>query len=373
MLFSLPMSIGTFVACFGHLSAGRMARHGARTRSEGTHALPVLPEIIVVLRFQAFCHENGFSGSFRFLGLATFFFSGARFDACFLAHFIGHDQQRPLLPQAPTRAKASTPSHRWLDFTPSAVRLATQPGEHGWRPDFWHVDSRVLQFHFAVVPADNISSRGLNSINRDREFETLRAKIVNHLGCCRAADQCQIAPVLRVGVGSLSFGYDQPTGQKVLSERLRSILRRVAVTVRLVEITSVDLLCCIVSAGRDAVCPEDRREKVNHHSQQNNHRPIELHQNSSSVEVCLEEMAREPQQVRGRTFLFRLFDMGFSLNQDADFRNRSTLAIRAWDSQMALPLLSASITYLRHPRNPRLVYALGFIRVIGVNPWLLFS
>jgi len=74
--------------------------------------LPVLPEIIVVLRFQAFCHENGFSGSFRFLGLATFFFSGARFDACFLAHFIGHDQQRPLLPQAPTRAKASTPSHR---------------------------------------------------------------------------------------------------------------------------------------------------------------------------------------------------------------------------------------------------------------------
>src|SRR5215469_16806687 len=128
MLFSLPMSIGTFVACFGHLSAGRMARHGARTRSEGTHALPVLPEIIVVLRFQAFCHENGFSGSFRFLGLATFFFSGARFDACFLAHFIGHDQQRPMLPQAPTRAKASTPSHRWLDFTPPAVRLATQPG-----------------------------------------------------------------------------------------------------------------------------------------------------------------------------------------------------------------------------------------------------
>jgi len=84
-------------------------------------------------------------------------------------------------------------------------------------------------------------------------------------------------------------------------------------------------------------------------------------------------MAREPQQVRGRTFLFRLFDMGLSLNQDADFRNRSTLAICAWDSQMALPLLSASITYLRHPRNPRLVYALGFIRVIGVNPWLLFS
>jgi len=106
------------------LSAGRMARHGARVPM----LLPVLPEIIVVLRFQAFCHENGFSGSFRFLGLATFFFSGARFDACFLAHFIGHDQQRPLLPQAPTRAKASTPSHRWLDFTPPAVRLAAQPG-----------------------------------------------------------------------------------------------------------------------------------------------------------------------------------------------------------------------------------------------------
>src|SRR5215471_20401530 len=106
MPVSLPMSIGTFVSCFGHV----VRRSDGETRSEDTE------------------HENGFSGSFRFLGLATFFFSGARFDACFLAHFIGHDQQRPLLPQAPTRAKASTPSHRWLDFTPPAVRLAAQPG-----------------------------------------------------------------------------------------------------------------------------------------------------------------------------------------------------------------------------------------------------
>src|SRR5215471_9219760 len=107
------------------LSAGRMARHGARVPM----LLPVLPEIIVVLRFQAFCHENGFSGSFRFLGLATFFFSGARFDACFLAHFIGLGQQRPLLPQPPTRANASTLSHRWLDFTHPqfAWRLSQDP------------------------------------------------------------------------------------------------------------------------------------------------------------------------------------------------------------------------------------------------------
>jgi hypothetical protein len=100
------MSIGIFVSCFGHV----VRLSDGETRSEGTHVLPVLTEIIVVLHFQVFCHENGFSGSFRFLGLATFFFSGTRFDACFLAHFIGLGQQRPLLPQPPTRAKASTPA-----------------------------------------------------------------------------------------------------------------------------------------------------------------------------------------------------------------------------------------------------------------------
>src|SRR5215469_417415 len=75
-------------------------------------------------------------------------------------------------------------------------------------------------------------------------------------------------------------------------------------------------------------------EKVNHHSQQNKHQPIELHRNSSSVEVRLEEMAREPRQERGQAFLFTLFDMGLSLNQDVDLGVeallRCVLEIRRW-------------------------------------------